>query len=239
MYRDSSSGFIHSDSGDSYTLHLRELFTSSTRLRLVLPMWLVWFCFGCTYYGVILFTGRLFEDSGSDDDADDDGSSTCSFDYLPMFLSAASEFVGCTVTALTIDRYGRVHSQAAMYSVACLGCVLMGFLASTHWSLQVVMWSFAARLGSFAASSATWVHTPELLPTEMRGTGHAAANIFAQIGSFFTPFLVYNLSPRAVGLFLGALNFCAVCGSLMLPETTGFTRVLCLYFLTLFFTTCA
>ncbi len=37
-------------------------------------------CCWLAYYGVILFTGRLFEDGESDDAA------SCSFAYAPMFL---------------------------------------------------------------------------------------------------------------------------------------------------------
>ena len=41
-----------------------------------------------------------------------------------------------------------------------------------------------------AASSVTWLHTPEILATEVRGTGHSTCNAMARIGAGVCPFMV-------------------------------------------------
>ena len=74
------------DAGSAYndrdTFRMAKL-VSWRNMKVAIPLWTVWFCFGATYYGVVLFSGRLFEDS---DESQDDDKTTCSFDYLSMFL---------------------------------------------------------------------------------------------------------------------------------------------------------
>ena len=78
--------------------------------------------------------------------------------------------------------------------ISILGALLMGF--TTNSQSLFTVWSICARLGVFAASAGTWVHTPELFRTEMRATGHAVSNASAQIGSAVVPFMVYRLRAR-------------------------------------------
>lgn len=43
-----------------------DLLSEKTRF-ITLPLWVVWMCFGFTYYGIILFTGRMYDKDGDDD----------------------------------------------------------------------------------------------------------------------------------------------------------------------------
>lgn len=70
---------------------------------------MVWFAFGFAYYGIVLFVAKVFEVDNGDDA---EGGESCSFTYDDIFISAVSEVLGVTVTALIIDRY-----------VCCLGLV--------------------------------------------------------------------------------------------------------------------
>lgn len=81
-----------------------ELVSTPQARALSLPLWSVWMLFGFTYYGIILFSTRLFEGSGSDDDGDDN---QCTFDYAALFESAASELAGCALGAILLDYLGR------------------------------------------------------------------------------------------------------------------------------------
>jgi MFS family permease len=123
-----------------------DLLRDKTALRTSIPLWTVWAMFGFTYYGLILFVGRLY--SNDSDDGDDD-SSTCSFEYAPIFINCASEVVGCTLGALLIDRWGRVRSQTVFYLLAAFSVFLMGFETKT---LAVMLVGIAGRIGTLAAS---------------------------------------------------------------------------------------
>lgn len=112
-------------------------------------MWydITWYRF--TYYGVILFISRVFE-------ADEKLDTECNFDYSAIFMSAASEVLGVVVTALMIDGWGRVGTQAALYAGAGTSVFLLG-LQLPSVTLKVV--AVFARLTIMGANSATWVAT--------------------------------------------------------------------------------
>ena len=75
---------------------------------------------------------------------------------------------------------------------------------------------------TYAMNTGTQI-TFEVVPTELRGQGNALANVFGQLGMFFSPYIVYSAAFHealpflilTVGSFLGA----AV--SALLPETAG------------------
>lgn len=135
---------------DEATIHdatYMDLLRDEKAMRTSMPLWVVWTMFGFTYYGLILFVGRLYS-TDDDDSADDDGGS-CSFDYSAIFINSASEVVGCTLGALLIDRWGRVRSQTVFYLLAGLSVFLMGF--ETQATAVMIVGIFG-RIGSLAAS---------------------------------------------------------------------------------------
>ena len=71
-------------------------------------------------------------------------------------------------------------------------------------------------------SCVTWVSTAEVLATEIRTTGHSAANAVARTGGFFSPYLVGGKLPLpTVGIIMLVIHlFTAFCAS-RLPETRG------------------
>ncbi len=64
--------------------------------KVSLPLWAVWGLFGFTYYGIILFVGRMYTTNTNDD------SKTCSFDYSSIFINATSEVAGVTIRFRTL-----------------------------------------------------------------------------------------------------------------------------------------
>lgn len=208
---------------------------SPRHFAVTIPLWTVWACFGAAYYGVLLMTGDMFS-SDSDDD-----SGSCSFNYGPIFLTAVAELFGCMIIVRFVDSQGRTRTQGVGYGLGAVGCVLMGtcevlselqitvsfnsvflligVLAKKQY--QGILWSMLARMGIFAASTVTWIHTPELFPTRVRATGHAVSNSSAQIGSFCAPFLINSGSDALVGSLLAAVSALAMMSVLTLPETSG------------------
>lgn len=122
-----------------------DLLRDKEAMRTSIPLWIVWAMFGFTYYGIILFVGRLY--STSDDDDSDD--KKCSFDYASIFINSTAEVVGCTMGAIFIDRWGRVRSQTLFYLLAGGAVFLMGF---ENKATAVLIVGFLARIGALAAS---------------------------------------------------------------------------------------
>jgi len=164
--------------GDSEHVY-KDLLYKNGMWKTTLPLWIVWFLFGFTYYGLILLIASLYSTSSSSSSS----IASCSFDYQDIFLSACAEFLGVTMCALVIDRWGRVRSQISFYllaaaSVLCLaggpqGITVYGFVAM----------SMLARVAAMGASCATWVATPELYPRMCE----------QQVTQFATPSLVLVL----------------------------------------------
>lgn len=187
------------------------------QIKLTLAVWVVWLSFGFSYYGLILFVARVFEHNEEDDVT---GEETCSFEYNEIFVSAASEVIGVTTTALVIDRWGRVGTQSFLYACAGLSTMLMG---TNLPSLARLSMSIMARSTAMGAASATWVANPELYPTETRATAHAVANSISHLGGFMCPYLIDSsqIQNGAVGAILGAVSLCAAVVVLATPETLG------------------
>lgn len=179
-----------------------------------IPLWIIWICFGFSYYGIILFIGRLFETNS------DPHELVCHFNYRPIFISATSEIFGVAITGILIDAWGRVATQASLYAGSAVGIVLMGVGLP---DLPLVVVSMCARLAMMGASSATWVITPELFQTELRASGHAIANCMARVGAFIVPFLVSSrhLDVSIVSLFLALSCALGCICALILPETSN------------------
>ena len=193
---------------------LKELCASSGLRATTALVVVVWFGFGLTYYGIILFNTRIF--STHDSDRSDE---TCSFDYQSIFVSSTSEIFGLAGAVATIDRLGRRGTQGGFYVV----CGIFSFLLGTglHTS-PLTACAFVARACAMAASCATWVAAPELFPTRVRSTGFSVANSSARVGASLAPYLVESdLTVFAVAAVLAAGNFVSAAAAVVLPETKG------------------
>ena len=122
-----------------------DLLRNPSARRVSLPLWAVWGLFGFTYYGIILFVGRMYTTSASDDN----GSQSCSFDYSSIFINATSEVAGVTISALAIDRMGRIRVQCWFYVAAAVAVGIMGLGLPANAVLAV---SIVGRMAVMAAS---------------------------------------------------------------------------------------
>jgi len=205
------------DEGSSFS----ELFKPEWR-NLTLLLWGVWFGFSFAYYGTILAITRVFEDdAGGTEMYDDDSYDIPTFNFQAIFISCTAELVGITVILLTVDKLGRISTQAAFYALGGL-CVYMLCRPSIDSDGTLTFISFCARICEMAASCLTWVTTAEVLSTEIRTTGHSAANAVARIGGFLCPYLVEGKTTLAtVGMVMVVVHAFAVACVAFLPETKG------------------
>lgn len=96
---------------------------------------------------------------------EDDESSTCSFDYMNIFLSTLAEGFGVLVAAGIIDGWGRKPSQVVFFVLGGIAVLLMPLKLP---SSGLMLCAMVARMSAMIASCAAWVAAPELFPTEMR-----------------------------------------------------------------------
>lgn len=184
--------------------------------QLTLLLWGVWFGFGFSYNGVVLAITRVFQNNSAIGD-------TVTFNFGAIFISALAETVGVVIASITVDRLGRISSQVAYFSLAGIAVTGMLFLGpSSEKEGLKTLCAFVARAFEISANCITWITAAEVLTTEIRATGHSAANAMCRVGAVLTSYAVEGdttLHQLAyMMIFVHALEvFCCV----LLPETKG------------------
>lgn len=186
-----------------YVVCLGKLTHPSIRNQMMILCGL-WTVFGFSYYGLILATTRVFKED--------------EFSYGSILVACSAEILGVFLALHVIDNpsWGRVYPQMVFY-LAASPCALL--MCMTLWTV----FGFLARMLVFSALCLTWISTPEILPTDIRGTGHSIANACARIGAFCSPYIVHNMnvSISTVGVCLALSCLLASWASSNLKETVG------------------
>jgi MFS family permease len=90
-----------------------------------------------------------------------------------------------------------------------------------NWTTLTIL-AFIARACMMAGSCSTWVTTAEIYSTEIRTSGHSAANALGRVGAFISPYLVRSNTPiTTVGAVMLAINAVTAFSAWYLPETKG------------------
>jgi len=188
--------------------------------RLSFLLALTWMGFAVSYYGSILAVTRIFDaDAGEDVGAN---SGTPNFDYKAIFISASAEILGLSVVIHTIDSVGRVPTQAISYVFGGLCFFSLTMAVGTVNNNVLIVLAFFGRAFEMMGNCVTWVSTAEILTTEIRASGHSAANAMGRTGAFFSPYLVgTNNSIKFVGTTMLVIHIITACCAYQLPETKG------------------
>ena len=198
----------------------RELFSPRWR-RITLLLWGAWGAFAFGYYGTIMVVTEIFD---NEDNTNGDNAGY-SFDYGAIFLSSSAELIGTTGAIFFIDRVGRIPLQVVSYAAAGISVTGLCLLASQDHASRgtLIAFSFLARIFEMMASCVTWVSTAEILTTEVRTTGHSAANAVARIGALVAPFLMETNRGSLVkkGMVMLVIHSLTVVFVSQLPETKG------------------
>jgi len=191
-----------------------DLLTTRRLRRSFFCMAVVWFAFGVAYYGIVMLLPRIFASNS------EVGACTVDFDFKDLAIASFAEIVGVVIAICIIDNPGRTWSQGFFYSLCGVCAFLLGFRSLGRTSLTVI-----ASLGRFAemgASCATWVHTPELFPTELRALAHGMLNLMSKIGATLAPFLISDLFTQwQCASIMGGVSVSAAMFAMCLPETSG------------------
>jgi hypothetical protein len=190
-----------------------------------LKLWGAWGFFSFGYYGTIMVITEIFgsESRHSNNNTLVGGNKTYSFDYGAIFVSSSAELVGTTFAIFSVDVVGRIPLQVIAYAMAGVSVSALCLNASNgaHRSVLISL-GFAARIFEMVGSCTSWVSTAEILTTEVRTTGHSAANAVARVGSLFSPFLIEGHSSLIKkGLVMLAIHAGTIICVSQLTETKG------------------
>ena len=137
-----------------------------------------------------------------------------------LVLLALAQIPGYALAAHGVEAWGRRLTLQIFLLLSAAGCVLF-VLASGPWlvGLALLVMSFAL-LGTWGA---LYAFTPELYPTELRGTGMGAASAVARLGGLMAPSVMGAVVARgfgvAIGAFAGLLVLAALATLLIRTET--------------------
>jgi len=178
-----------------------------------------------SYYGTIIAVTRIFRYKNGDNDNDDGGkdndNDAVSFDYSALLISSLAEIVGTMLVISLVDRVGRIPTQVCSYGIGGSSLLILCLFSAfdMNRALLVVV-AFICRVCEMAGSCVTWISTAEILPTEIRSTGHSAANAFARIGGFCAPFLIDgDISLIKIGVLMLIIHLTTAFCAYKLPET--------------------
>mmetsp|Transcript_9188 Transcript_9188/g.19611 ORF Transcript_9188/g.19611 Transcript_9188/m.19611 type:complete len:522 (+) Transcript_9188:142-1707(+) len=194
----------------------RDLLSRKWR-KVTLFLWFTWLGYAIGYYGTILAVTRVF-----DPEAGENIGGTPGFDYKAIFISASAEIVGLVVVIQTVDSIGRIPSQVTAYICGGIFVFSLSMVANTANTTVLTILAFCARAFEMMGSCVTWVSTAEILSTEIRTTGHSAANAMGRTGAFISPYLIGTNNPiKSVGSIMLVIQiFTAFCAC-HLPESKG------------------
>jgi putative MFS transporter len=136
----------------------------------------VWFCLSLGYYGIFIWLPGIFRAQG--------------FEALPIYenllLLALAQVPGYMLAAYMVEKVGRRWTLAAF---------LFGSAAASYWfaaassTAMIVAGGMLLSFSLLGAWGALYAYTPELYPTEVRGTGMGWASAMARVAGIGAPLI--------------------------------------------------
>lgn len=187
----------------------RSIFAPALRRR-SLGIMAVWFLVSLSYYGVFIWVpGQL---------------ATEGFGFVRGFgfvvILALAQLPGYALAAWGVEAIGRRATLMAFLLLSAAGCFLFTLSVSAPMVAgSLILMSFAL-LGTWGA---LYAFTPELYPTNLRGTGMGTAGAVARLGGILAPSLLALVFARgfgfAIGVFAALLVLAALALLLVRTET--------------------
>lgn len=179
-------------------------------LRTSLLICLVWLLVSAAYYGVFVWLPIQLASEGF--------GWVRGFEFLVWL--ALAQIPGYALAAWCVETVGRRTTLVGFLIASAAGCFLFTLAADpTLIAVSLLLMSFAL-LGTWGAM---YAYTPELYPTELRGTGMGTAGAMARIGGLLAPSVVAAVVAvsfaTAIGLFAALLAVGAVATLAIRRET--------------------
>ena len=150
---------------------------SRANLRTTTVLWIIWFGINFGYYGFVLWTPTLLFEQGFD--------IVKSFEFTMIMCFA--QLPGYFCAAVLFERWGRKPTLILFFAGTAVAAWLFG-----HSDTETMILATGCLLYFFAlgAWGCVYSYTPELYPTDVRGSGNGWASAFGRIGAFIAPFVV-------------------------------------------------
>ncbi len=152
------------------------LWSSEYRVRTI-SIWLVWLCVNFAYYGAFIWIPSILVDAGF--------SLVRSFGFTLIITLA--QLPGYAVAAWLIEKWGRRLTLSVFLAGSALSAIAFG---TVHVEWAIIAAGMALSFFNLGAWGAVYAVTPELYPTDLRGTGAGWAAGFGRIASIVAPMLV-------------------------------------------------
>lgn len=210
-------------SGEQSRGNILQLFAPSLRLTTFLLSF-IWFANTFIYYGVVLIVPVIFNQTDSSQRLCENGIAVfTSSDYLDIFISSTGEIPGLIVAAFCIQKLGRKSTQTLLFGV--IGILSLLLLIPDEGRAVVTVILFFIRACIAGVFQVTFVYTPEVYPTTLRGSGMGFCSGFSRLGGMVTPYVALVLSHYSMFLAVSLYALFSFCSSLcawLLPfETKG------------------
>jgi putative MFS transporter len=150
---------------------------TKANLRTTAVLWIIWFGINFGYYGFVLWTPTLLTEQG--------------FDIVKSLgftlIMCVAQLPGYFSAALLIERLGRKPTLIIYFAGTAIAAWLFGHAGSENMILITGCLLYFFALGAWGC---VYSYTPEVYPTDVRGSGNGWAAAFGRIGAFIAPFIV-------------------------------------------------
>ncbi|MEN6411427.1 MAG: MFS transporter, partial [Veillonellales bacterium] len=159
--------------GPKSTFTFGKLFTG-IYLKKTVCLWILWFGLVFSYYGIFLWLPTLLVKAGH--------SMVQSFEFV-LWMTVA-QIPGYFTAAALVDKIGRKPTLSA-FLILCAGTAYMFGNAGT-WT-EILLWGCLMSFFNLGAWGLMYTDTPEMYPTEARGSGTGWAGACGRIGGMLAP----------------------------------------------------
>jgi MFS transporter, putative metabolite:H+ symporter len=162
---------------------------SKTYLRRTIVLWVLWFGINFGYYGFVLWTPTLLVGKGF--------SLVRGFEFT--LIMSIAQLPGYYSAAYLIEKIGRKPVLVIYLAGTAISAYLYGQAASIT---TVLVFGCLLYFFSLGAWGAVYAYTPEVYPTQARGSGTGWAAAVGRIGAIAAPYivgLVYEAKGKQVG----------------------------------------
>ncbi len=150
---------------------------SKPHLRSTIVLWVIWFGINFGYYGFVLWTPTLLMGQGF--------TMVRSFGFTVIMCLA--QLPGYFSAAWLIEKIGRKPTLIIYFAGTALASWLFGHAGTESAVLASGCLLYFFALGAWGC---VYSYSPEVYPTEVRGSGTGWAAAFGRIGAFIAPFVV-------------------------------------------------
>ncbi|MCI0412402.1 MFS transporter [bacterium] len=166
-------------------------------VRRTLMLWILWFAMVYSYYGIFTWLPSLLVSGGHE--------VLKSFRYVLIITLA--QIPGYFSAAFLVDRIGRKATLIPFL----IGCAVAAFLFGKATSgTEIIFYGCLISFFNLGAWGVVYTYTPELYPTDMRGTGAGTAAAVGRIGGIVAPVIVGKTLAAGLGQQTVFAQFAAV-----------------------------